>query len=98
VTFGIARSATEPGAVEVVVGDTGVGIPAVFLDRIFLPFFTLKAKGHGLGLALVHKIVLAHEGRIRVESQEGRGTTFTVTVPLAAPASSAQRTRWVEAA
>jgi two-component system sensor histidine kinase PilS (NtrC family) len=98
VTFGIARSATEPGAVEVVVGDTGVGIPATFLDRIFLPFFTLKAKGHGLGLALVHKIVLAHEGRIRVESQEGRGTTFTVTVPLAASASSAQRTRWVEAA
>lgn len=73
----------EREAVELTVIDTGVGIPAQHIDRIFQPFFTLKAKGHGLGLALVHKIVTAHGGHIRVRSQEGAGTTFRVTLPLA---------------
>lgn len=69
--------------VEIVIMDTGTGIPKDKLDKIFLPFFTTKPKGTGLGLALVHKIILSHNGRIEVESEEGKGTTFTVFMPAA---------------
>ena len=65
----------------VAVADTGRGIPKDSLKKIFLPFFTTKDKGVGLGLALAHKIVLSHGGRLEVESTEGRGTEFTVTIP-----------------
>jgi PAS domain S-box-containing protein len=68
--------------VKVIVRDTGVGIPAENLKKIFLPFFTTKDTGVGLGLALVHKIVLSHEGRIDVSSTEGRGTVFTAIFPM----------------
>lgn len=68
--------------IELQVSDTGVGIPSDRLDKIFLPFYTTKTKGTGLGLALVHKIILLHNGRIQVESQEGKGTTFRVLLPL----------------
>ena len=67
---------------ELRVTDTGLGIPNDRLDKIFLPFYTTKTKGTGLGLALVHKIVLLHNGRIQVESQEGKGTTFRVHLPV----------------
>ncbi len=67
--------------VKITVRDTGAGIPPDQLQKIFLPFFTTKDRGVGLGLALVHKIVLSHGGRIEVESEEGKGTTFTVTLP-----------------
>ncbi len=65
----------------IVVRDTGVGIPADKIKKIFLPFFTTKDNGVGMGLALTHKIITSHGGRIEVESQEGKGTTFTVTLP-----------------
>ncbi len=65
----------------VLVTDTGTGIPHDTIKKIFLPFFTTKDKGVGLGLALVHKIVLSHGGRIEVESTEGKGTAFTVIIP-----------------
>jgi signal transduction histidine kinase len=68
--------------VKVIVRDTGVGIPAANLKKIFLPFYTTKDTGVGLGLALVHKIVLSHEGRIDVRSTEGRGTVFTAIFPM----------------
>ncbi len=67
--------------VTITVEDTGTGIPRDQLSRIFLPFFTTKDRGVGLGLALVHKIVLSHGGRIEVNSAEGKGATFTVTLP-----------------
>jgi len=74
------------------VSDTGVGIPERLKSRIFEPFFTTKpvGKGTGQGLALAHSIVVGkHGGRIEVESEEGKGTTFTVWLPIR-PAESAQ--------
>jgi signal transduction histidine kinase len=65
----------------IVVRDTGVGIPADKIKKIFLPFFTTKDNGVGMGLALTHKVITSHGGRIEVESREGKGTTFTVTLP-----------------
>lgn len=70
------------GEVLIEVLDTGVGIPKDKQEKIFLPFFTLKEKGTGMGLALVHKIILSHNGRITVESAEGEGTTFRIHLPL----------------
>jgi len=68
-------------ALRLSVSDTGVGIPAAQRSRIFDPFFTTRDEGTGLGLAIVHAIVEAHQGRIDVESDEGRGTTFTIVLP-----------------
>ena len=61
-----------------------MGIPAELLPRLFEPFLTTKdtGKGVGLGLAISHNIVERHNGRIEVESQLGRGTTFNVYLPL----------------
>ena len=67
---------------QISIRDTGSGIPAAGMKKIFLPFYTTKDSGMGLGLALVHKIVTSHGGRIDVESKEGQGTTFTVLLPL----------------
>jgi two-component system nitrogen regulation sensor histidine kinase NtrY len=71
------------GAVEVVVRDSGVGIPPEQLARIFEPYFTTKARGTGLGLALVRHTIHDHGGTVTVASEPGRGTAFTVTIPLA---------------
>jgi two-component system sensor histidine kinase AtoS len=67
---------------ELRITDTGLGIPGDRLEKIFLPFYTTKTKGTGLGLALVHKIILLHNGGIDVESKEGVGTTFRVHLPM----------------
>ena len=67
--------------VRVLVEDTGHGVPEDLLGKIFFPFFTTKPHGTGLGLSLVQKIMLAHNGRIEVQSIEGKGTRFTVTLP-----------------
>jgi signal transduction histidine kinase/DNA-binding NarL/FixJ family response regulator len=66
------------------VADTGCGIPAENLPRIFEPLFTTKARGIGLGLAVCRKLVEANEGVIEVESREGQGTTFSVRLPITA--------------
>lgn len=63
------------------VKDTGKGIKPSDLDRIFDPYFTTRAEGTGLGLAMVHRAVEAMDGEIRVESLEGRGTTFFLKLP-----------------
>ena len=68
--------------VWVSVADTGGGIPQERINRIFEPFFTTKEKGSGLGLMIVQRIVRAHGGRIELESQVGRGTTFRIWLPL----------------
>jgi PAS domain S-box-containing protein len=76
--------ADEGQSVVVEVSDTGKGIPPENLSRVFDPFFTTKpvGKGTGLGLSLSYSIVQAHHGRIEVESQVGKGTTFRVILPI----------------
>jgi signal transduction histidine kinase len=64
------------------VADTGKGIPADALEKIFEPFYTTKDKGTGLGLAIVFSIIKKHAGAIQVESGEGSGTVFSITLPL----------------
>jgi signal transduction histidine kinase len=73
----------ENGKVVVSIHDDGPGIPSEILPRIFDPFFTTKevGQGTGLGLSIVHGIVERHGGTISVESEVGRGTTFTVSLP-----------------
>lgn len=63
--------------------DDGPGIPAEKIDRIFDPFFTTKSSGTGLGLALSSRIAEEHDGWLRVESEEGKGTTFSLLLPYA---------------
>jgi signal transduction histidine kinase len=67
--------------------DTGVGIPAENLGKLFEPLFTTKAKGIGLGLVLVESLVEANGGSIEVQSEVGKGSTFTVILPLAVSGS-----------
>ena len=76
--------ADDPTYVAVKVIDSGSGIPEHILPSIFDPFFTTKAKGSGtgLGLSVSQGIVTKHGGRIRASSQEGKGATFTVTLPI----------------
>lgn len=69
---------TSPGRIQVVITDTGVGIPKDMIPNIFDPFFTTKEGGTGMGLAITYRIIKEHKGEIEVESQEGQGTTFRV--------------------
>ena len=79
VEVGIERAVHE---VKIRVTDHGSGIPAQHLESIFNPFFTTKPQGVGLGLPIVAKIIDEHQGRIDVMSEEGKGTTFEVVLPL----------------
>jgi PAS domain S-box-containing protein len=78
-------SATENSTVAVEVKDNGGGIPDHLREKIFQPFFTTKdpGQGTGLGLSVSSKIIEEHKGRIEVESEVGRGTTFRVILPIA---------------
>jgi signal transduction histidine kinase len=72
----------QAGRALISVADTGVGIPEEIKPNLFKPMFTTKAKGQGLGLAVVKRLVEALGGSISFESQAGRGTRFTVSLPL----------------
>jgi signal transduction histidine kinase len=74
---------------ELRVADSGHGIPADQIAKIFRLFYTRKARGTGVGLATVKRIVDGHHGWIDVDSREGRGTTFRVWLPLHPTARSA---------
>jgi nitrogen fixation/metabolism regulation signal transduction histidine kinase len=63
------------------VRDTGKGIPTADLQKIFIPFFTTKAKGHGIGLALAHRIITQHGGTLTAANSPVSGATFTITLP-----------------
>ena len=73
-------------AVEILISDTGSGIPVGTRNRVFDPFFTTKevGKGTGQGLAIAHSVITdKHQGSISLESSEGKGTTFTIRLPIA---------------
>lgn len=82
----VTAARREPDQVDIRVEDDGVGIPKENLSKIFNPFFTTKepGQGTGLGLSMCHAIVDRLGGRIGVESEPGRGTAFTVTLPVQA--------------
>jgi two-component system sensor kinase FixL len=76
----IATKAMDGGLIEVSVQDSGVGIAAEVMDRLFQPFMTTKPQGMGVGLSICRTIVEAHGGKIWAQSEPGRGTTFRFTV------------------
>jgi signal transduction histidine kinase len=73
-----SREVDSGAVVTLSVSDSGSGIPPEIVTKIFTPFFSRKDAGTGLGLAICQKIVKQHQGRIEVESEEGKGTTFTI--------------------
>ena len=88
VAGGFLRGLAEDGdSLRVDVRDTGVGIPQANLSRIFDPFFTTKdlGQGTGLGLTVSYGIIEKHRGSITVTSEEGKGTTFSVSLPVSEP-------------
>lgn len=92
-TVTVTTKRLTDGSVQIQLADTGSGISEENLRRLFIPFFTTKeaGKGTGLGLSIVYGIIKMHRGQISVQSQEGEGTTFTITLPvhIMAPAAIA---------
>jgi two-component system NtrC family sensor kinase len=84
------RHNSADNSVEVAISDTGRGIPSEYINRIFDPFFTTKAggQGTGLGLSIAYGIVTTHGGSISVQSEAGKGSTFTIRIPAAVPVRS----------
>ncbi|WXG42093.1 MAG: PAS domain S-box protein [Candidatus Freyarchaeum deiterrae] len=76
------KSGEANGNMEISLTDTGIGIPKENIEKMFKPLFTTKAKGIGLGLSICKRVVEAHGGAISVKSQEGKGTTFTITLSM----------------
>jgi two-component system nitrogen regulation sensor histidine kinase GlnL len=77
----LREGGSAPQLFRIRIADTGVGIPPENMGRIFEPFFTTKQNGTGLGLPVTRRIIEEHGGVIRVESQPGKGTIFTVLLP-----------------
>lgn len=80
--YRMAQNERHSRMVAVEISDDGPGIPAEDLENIWTPFFSTKSSGTGLGLTICHKIVAEHRGMIKVESDSGHGTKFTVLLPL----------------
>ncbi|HMF43479.1 MAG TPA: ATP-binding protein, partial [Polyangia bacterium] len=98
----VSRKRTSRNAaaafLEVRFRDTGVGIPPGDQRNLFIPFFTTKEKGTGLGLPISQRIIENHGGTIEVRSQPGEGATFTVLLPIEADAYAAHQEAAREAA
>jgi len=87
VITGSVDGGPEARYAHVKVRDTGSGIRAEDAQRIFIPFFTTKSRGYGIGLALVQKILVAHGGDVTLERSDGTGTVFHCRLPLSRPSS-----------
>jgi len=85
-----SRFLPETKRVRIVVSDNGVGIPPEDKDKLFLPYFSTKAAGMGLGLAIVHQIVTDHGGSIWVEDNAPKGSRFVIELPVDRPASQGE--------
>lgn len=88
----VATARSDDGALVISVRDHGRGIAPEIRDRIFDPFFSSRAEGLGIGLALVHQIVEAHEGKVEIDSAEGGGTIVRIVLPdarVSAPPAAA---------
>jgi len=88
------RSALLGSDVKITFADSGTGIPENVLPKIFSPLTTTKAKGMGMSLAICKRIVDAHGGKIAVESAVGKGTTFTITLPIKPKTEFAVENTW----
>ena len=73
--------ASGDGYVNLSISDNGSGIPEEFRDKIFVPYFTTKSKGTGIGLAIVYNLVKENGGEIRFETADGEGTVFYLRFP-----------------
>ena len=87
----ITTRALDDKMVQIAISDTGRGISPEHMHRLFEPFFTTKpvGKGTGLGLSIAWGIIQKHHGRIDVASEPGKGTTFTITLPVDPPIDEA---------
>jgi len=89
--LGIHSALSEDGgSVEVAVSDTGHGLTDEIRERLFLPFYSTKQRGSGLGLSIAAKIVQEHGGSLRAESNSPKGARFLLRLPLMEPAAAAQ--------
>lgn len=86
-TLTVTTRSLNKHQVEIQISDTGSGIPAENLGKLFTPFYTTKpvGKGTGLGLSITYGIIKMHQGQISVQSADGKGTTFTVVLPVKLP-------------
>jgi signal transduction histidine kinase len=78
----IISTYSEGDVMNIDITDDGVGISEENMAKIFEPYFTTKDFGSGLGLTVVYKVIREHGGEISLDSQEGKGTTFTISLPL----------------
>lgn len=83
---------TRDNSVEVLISDTGCGVPPDKIDQVFDPFFTTKESGQGtgLGLSIAYGIITSHRGSISVESEVGKGSTFKIRLPIASAVATGQ--------
>jgi two-component system nitrogen regulation sensor histidine kinase NtrY len=79
----VTLQASQPGKVLITIADNGAGIPEEVREKVFLPNFTTKATGSGIGLAVARRGIESAGGRIWFETEEGVGTTFFIELPLA---------------
>ncbi|MEM6262686.1 MAG: HAMP domain-containing sensor histidine kinase [Bacteroidota bacterium] len=89
-TLTLEASNLEAGKVAIRVKDNGAGIPAEFRQQVFIPFFTTKKKGSGIGLSLSRQIMQLHEGAIKLETEPEKGTVFTLVLPESLPQPNPQ--------
>ena len=78
----VVRTSADDRSIQVMIQDEGIGISPENRDKIFNLYYTTKENGNGIGLATVFKIVQLHNGEIQVDSEPGKGSTFTLRFPL----------------